>query len=125
MWHLLKHRSPVLVFVMLCAIIACRDESSPERYNYNLGTSEQPLMPIPLPNRDAGILTGRATLVPIAELSESEPDEPELDESEPDKLPPEDADEDAPPDAEAGAGDSDGSNGKPSAISDQPSGTAH
>lgn len=59
-----------LVLVILGTVIACRDEASPERFNYNMGTAEYPLLPTLRPNLDASILNGRATVIPLAEALE-------------------------------------------------------
>lgn len=52
------------------ATVACRDEPPEDRFNSNLGTVGQPLMPTSLPNLDGAIVNGRATLVSVRDLEE-------------------------------------------------------
>ncbi len=95
--------------------LACRD-SQPSLYlAYNLGDDSRPLLPTRLPTRDADILSGRAQLAPLADLTQisdtavepatSEPaDDVDVD---PDVDPDPDADAVPDVDADADAPDSD------------------
>ena len=70
---LMKYTLAALLASIAIATLACRDEPPDDRFNSNLGTAGQPLMPTSLPNLDGAIVNGRATLVAIRDLDE--PDE--------------------------------------------------
>jgi len=61
-----------LLCVFAC-IQGCRDEGPPPTHNYNLGTDDHPLLPVPIATQNPDVLQGRATLVPLAEPEPNEP----------------------------------------------------
>lgn len=59
------------VLCLAAVVSSCRDEpGASEEFNENLGTSDRPLMPIPISGANASILNGRATAVPIRNFEE-------------------------------------------------------
>ncbi|NOS99088.1 MAG: hypothetical protein HOP29_00485 [Phycisphaerales bacterium] len=55
--------------VVVSSLTACREEPPPVKYNVNLGTVDRPLLPTRLPHFDERILTGRADVVPLQDLT--------------------------------------------------------
>lgn len=72
----MKIVSVLTILCGLCLAVGCREESDvPDRWNVNLGTTENPLLPSTPPNLDASILEGRAD---YAELGATPPSDEEL-----------------------------------------------
>ena len=66
----MKYTAMAVLASISLATVACRDQPPEDRFNSNLGTAGQPLMPTSLPNLDSAIVNGRATLVAVQDLEE-------------------------------------------------------
>lgn len=66
----MKHTAMAVLASIALATLACREKPPEDRFNSNLGTAGQPLMPTSLPNLNSAIVNGRATLVAVRDLEE-------------------------------------------------------